>query len=314
MNSKLQLFVLLLLFMFIFASGNAIHPKYLINTKLFCPNLVSTDKEWLKELTLRTANLPTLEKADYLRQWVNANIDIGNEGTLIPEDAYQDFSLNDYISIFDNDDGGVHCGGASDFYQKLCNYFGIECYLYNMGGQSNSSHVVNIIKADSLYYLEDAFFNLTIANKQNKPIDFLYFLKKLAINDTSNLVLKQMQPLPEIDFLYPDSTSLFSVLNAYLSHVDTQKVFKTYGKPIIVNTKSPTCKIKMVYPQNFSLVLQVGGYQYYNVLKQHNYPSNFIYLFMLPQPIADSQKNKLYKEVELILNNNNFSSDATRHL
>jgi hypothetical protein len=144
---------------------------------------------------LRDGKFDEFARVSLLRQWAWSHIRIANTtSNLLDSDPRIDWYKLDAAAIFrlfDEDRGGVFCGGAALALQRLYEAFGYTAWTLNIGSnepESDVTHVATIVKirvgdpgGTDVMCVQDAYFDLTYVDQTTgRPLDYFELLARLA--------------------------------------------------------------------------------------------------------------------------------------
>jgi hypothetical protein len=88
--------------------------------------------------------------------------------------------------VIQSNNGGLDCSGYSTLLLHIYEELGYPSVTYHHGRSNSFNHVVTLVR---IYYegryiwsIQDGLFNLSIMDRNNKPIDFILFIQNLATN------------------------------------------------------------------------------------------------------------------------------------
>ena len=103
--------------------------------------------------------LPDIEKARALRQWVYENSDLASTVDSRIYDLIIDKPLSESFALFLANDGGVWCGGAAVLLSRVYEAAGFEAWNFGYGDEQTLSHVTTLVEIEGKLYVQDAYFN-----------------------------------------------------------------------------------------------------------------------------------------------------------
>lgn len=138
-------------------------------------------------------------KTNLIRQWAYANSDMSDEARLISTDGR---TLADVLDDFDNDRGGVWCGGTAWFLMRVYGAFGFESGRvgFGLGGASSGfTHVVTLVNVSdhgvTKTIVQDAYENCTFVDRGQSPLDVGQIVAYLGQNRDGEVVVRNGPPL-----------------------------------------------------------------------------------------------------------------------
>lgn len=133
------------------------------------------------------------KKVNILRQWAAENIPWATSGSGQINNQIRGKEAPHIFNLFDQNKGGVDCGGAGYSLMKLYKLYGFESYEYHYGNLDDWNHAITLVKINhkgkNLFVIEDAHFNTTYSYLGKEPVDFFDFLKAVSEGNTNNLKL-----------------------------------------------------------------------------------------------------------------------------
>lgn len=247
-------------------------------------NLEIKDTTWLIQLRKHVNGLPDeLDKIDYLRHFVYETANINTDATTYLDSIYKDVPLNiyEYYKIFDEDLAGINCGGAADFLSKLYKHFGIENQKFDMGGNSNDSHVVNLVYHNNKWLIRDAFWYLNIINQNTQQeMDYCSLMNFLHTEQYDSIGFEQPKNLPATDILFGSLTALEKIINEKKYIL---LMYDKYGSYDTIITNPKTGFAKMIYQRSFDLSVEANNNAIGRFLVSNNQPDFYPCLFLFPK-------------------------------
>ncbi|UBF24114.1 hypothetical protein K9N68_20600 [Kovacikia minuta CCNUW1] len=164
------------------SSDSAPEKASLTSDRLSINQLVSSQYPEIKN-----PQISDWQKANILRRWAYKNIVNSTASCTLEKVLKPDFykkTTAELYTAFKQDKGGVWCGGASIFSEKLYRDYGFNVYTVNMGKSGYLTHVVNLVeiqdKGQKKLVIEDASYNVTYTDLDGSPLDYFTFLKLLS--------------------------------------------------------------------------------------------------------------------------------------
>ncbi len=152
----------------------------------------------LHELRTRMAAIRTdVARIDFLRGWVYSRLVVASRQCLLPESAWRDTAVGPghLLRLFERNIGGVWCSGASTLMRSICESFGFRTASVHLGDpDGHASHVVTLVELrkghQSVWSVQDAYFNYTIEDRLGDPIDYRRLWDTLEAGDSSRLRIR----------------------------------------------------------------------------------------------------------------------------
>jgi len=132
-------------------------------------------------------SLSAWEKVNLLRRWAYQQTDQAmTNDCKFSSPNLRAKSVAEIFSDFQQDKGGVYCGGASIFLMKLYEQYGFKAYALNMGKPSVSkslTHVLVLVKiphnGKDVLVVQDGLFNNSYAHLDGSPLDYFELIQLL---------------------------------------------------------------------------------------------------------------------------------------
>lgn len=233
-----------------------------------------------KYLNLTNRQMDDWQKVNILRQWAYENADVASNSCLLqnnPSFKFYSKSATELFEVFAQDKGGVWCAGKAFALMRLYQYYGFDSYVLSYGKNGLITHAVTLVKINhqgkDILAVEDSYFNLAYANRDNSPLDYFQLIKLLKNKREDKIKVIQDSKGKYHDFI--------------LCPNDNNKLIDSYslkGHEPIQCQLLPDGRRKCRYgvsleefSQNSKLTLPTN-----NFLAQNGYPPNLIYLFLFP--------------------------------
>jgi galactitol-specific phosphotransferase system IIB component len=132
----------------------------------------------------------TIEFINRVRQFIATNADVGNPKHPLCETFYQipiaQLPVQQFIEIFNQDQGTASCGLASSLMVKMLLDNGVDAYSYNFGFENTRlTHVVTLARLGNSYLIFDSFLNSEPKWADGRNIDLIELL--YSINDNEQM-------------------------------------------------------------------------------------------------------------------------------
>lgn len=149
-------------------------------------------------------NITDFEKVNIIRDWayehtdyptrINASLDTTLDS--MSEFKYYQKTAPDIYSAFLNDQGGVACSGTAFALHQLYEMYGFNSYYVALGDptvENHTSHALTIVQINRgdtpILNVQDAYFDYTIVDKANNPLDFFEVVKFIRNDRYSDVVI-----------------------------------------------------------------------------------------------------------------------------
>ena len=246
------------------------------------------------------------QKTTILREFVAAHADMGN-GVQDVENTFADWykmSIAELFTIFHNDLAAAKCGVISTMLQKLYEDFGYQSVTYDMGAKGTpQTHVTTLVEIKSegkkVLLPQDATFNYTLVNENEKPLDFFALLAALKARNAEDVLRKE-----SANPIYVES--LLSYQDDLGKFIDEHKMCKHKISKTIPATDS-TKVHKMLFQRDLNMIFECSheGEKYLDMLGQRGYPRDFNYLYLLPiNGVKGADVDKIQQKMDSILQAN----------
>lgn len=168
-------------------------------------------------------NITDWKKVNILRDWAYEHTDhtftLSESLDSDPTFRYYQKNAPEIYSAFLNDQGGVACGGAAYALHQLYEMYGYQSYVVSVGDptfSNHTSHAITLVQISQsgkpILSIQDAYFDLTITDENNSPVDFLEVVKLLNKDKygSLNVLYGSKKPVDIIINKTSDYSSLFS--------------------------------------------------------------------------------------------------------
>lgn len=188
-----------------------------------------------------------------------------------------------YYNIFYADSATVKCGGAAHFLNKVYNDLGFNATTYDMGVADIHTHQITLVRPsnNSLYYVQDAFYNITFEDINSKqPLPFNGLIQHLKNRNDSliNIVQADYEFQPTID-----TTGIGQLRQTY---PESRKILDSIGQLNRYDFAKLVMKYKNVYQCCFSI---------------HGYPDNLLYLYLFPLEHNSQEVNAIVQQQTAVM-------------
>ncbi len=232
---------------------------------------------YLKKIIKETDSIQlTIEKIEYIRNEIAQKIRIGAGGNDISVfySKWTDFSGKKFYDVLSSSNVTVQCGATSYFLRNVYRDLGYESHIYDMGCPGIYTHQVTMVKNpdNQLYYVEDAYHNVSYRDSNNKVISFKKMIDLLLKKQIQKITI-QYDETP-IQF---DTTGLSYQKSRFKidSTIDLNSIFIINRKEMIIQSQN------LLNRNNICL-------------DSLNHEHESIYLFLHP---IDNESKKLLREV-----------------
>jgi hypothetical protein len=144
-----------------------------------CPNC-RTINDLHKRIVNEVPEVATatgLKKAILLMEWTANKADYTPNPELIPPDFESWPPEKDTFEFFDQDKGGVFCGGSAVFLRQILRVFGIDAFTVNFGlpnpigdPRHDFTHVTVVVPIGAEFYIVDPYFAVTF-ERNGRPLN-----------------------------------------------------------------------------------------------------------------------------------------------
>lgn len=207
------------------------------------------------------------EVVNALRKWTFQNVP-----TVFAEDKLTikrvknvsstvEIPLNERLYLFGQGQAGARCGGTGATLGSIYRLFGFEAYEINMGDAKNNvqTHVVTLVKIQSegkgILTVQDAFYNYTLVDRNNQPLDYFEILQILQSRQADKIIRLEGTNTIKLELISKDRDA------------------KTEPERIYENGN------RLVYTTNDWKTFENSALGF---LKEQNLPANLLYLYLLP--------------------------------
>jgi hypothetical protein len=270
------------------------------NAMSFMLNKNEPHKRLLKNIIIKEC--PELEldsTTDYervciLRRWAAQKINCATYSLLfdIRRPEFNLLSAYEIYQLFNNNIGGVWCGGANNFLRKIYKSFDFRAYNLNYGTPDAFTHVSTLVVVQcdkqNVMSIQDAYFDITYEYQNGKPIDYFSMLKLLKERRDSEISTVEPQPPLMRDF-YIYSGDIWTNLNGC---TDVKEIdHDCLGVDRIT-------KVHCKFNSDFALAAFLDRINIF--LSNNGLPSNLLYLNLFPIAISDDFQGKLLVDARKI--------------
>jgi len=147
---------------------------------------------------LADAQKTEIERAEIVRDWLHEFLPIA-DGSCdlwhLGADHNND-GLGKLLFMCEMRLGGYYCGGQAEIARKVYELLGFETFTFNFGFDgTRATHVTTFvkleIKGESIWTLQDAYFNFTLRDQAGNYLGFRQLLAYLATNNLSPVVIDE---------------------------------------------------------------------------------------------------------------------------
>jgi len=233
--------------------------------------------------SLKNAGDTRIQIANEIRRYLAGVIDIGKSRHHLESNYYKihwkDLSPFRCIELFKRDSLTAKCGLSSYILAKLYEHAGFETFIYDCGyPDGKNSHQFVLVKLNGNLIVEDAYFNVTINDKDNQPMDFLRLLSEVKTEDFSNIRVAQDDALTEC---WLDSKAeLDSLLKVYKAY---EEFYRKQARDISVVDN----RVRILLVRNFSSLTTPALERMKSKLQDDGLPENFLSIYIKPLHVID---------------------------
>lgn len=219
-------------------------------------------------------NVGDFETVNSLREWVSTNIPQARDRSLLiinvmNVSAASQVSLKERLSMYRNGDAGAWCGATAYTLKQIYNLFGFESYTADSGDSPKLTHMVTLVRieyqGEKVLSLQDAYFNYTIVDAQDSPLDYF-----------NMLTLLKSKQLEQIKLKYGIEKLKLKLFSKQANLIDAPYKVSSEGN-MIIKQKLP----EMDFEEEGKIFFEKQGYS--------NNPLN---IFLFPFSISDNDPNK----------------------
>jgi len=167
-------------------------------------------------------NITDWEKVSILREWAYEHTP--HTRTLVldddPRNMYYQQNATGLYSLFAEGKGGVWCGGTGYALHQLYEMYGFTSYVASTGDPiraNYSGHVLTLVQINqsnkSILTVQDAYFDVTLVDRNNNPADILNVSELLRDNRFSDVNIHYGNPRPK-DKILLENESQNDVFNS----------------------------------------------------------------------------------------------------
>ena len=223
--------------------------------------------EIISELPILTqTNASDFKKVSALREWVFSRVPTSDSSLIInnlSEISPNEIPFTERLEIFDEGLAGAWCGTTAQTLRDVYELFGFEAYNVNQGNTTIAdTHVITIVKIShedrTLFSVQDSYLNYTLVDASDQPLDYFTILALLRFRQDDQIHFKwgAKDGRNQKPYLLKKGTESGSVLRTLKNgNIIEERRFDGY----------------------FDLLDRTEL-----LLKNHNYPQNFIYIYLFP--------------------------------
>lgn len=250
---------------------------------------------------LTQKGLSDWQRTNELREWVHENSDYALSSDIANDDvyeAYKDKSVADLFGDYFNDELAVWCYGTANSYVRVCQLFGYQAYVMNIGWNDDpnvSTHAVALVsvKVDGKkrWALQDADYNYTLVDKNNALLDFPQAISLLKQKRHEEVYLLQGKAKAREMIATMKQTKGSSWV--FSQDASEPKLARRTRKGHYVYKGQGTLK-------EFSSSFLTGIYERH--LKATGYPKDIRYIFLFPFEVKNSKVGRnmtLFNQIKI---------------
>lgn len=247
--------------------------------------------------SLKNSGSTQMQTANEIRRYLAERIDLGESKDSLSENYYKipwsDFSPFRCLELFQQNTLTAKCGLTSYILAKLYTHAGLKSYIYDCGyGNIKLTHEFVLVKIDDKLIVQDAFFNITIADTANNPKDFIEVLKELQngnfddVNVLQTTVLSEswVRSKAEFDSLVKNNQHYVEVYNKYVKEV----------------TETDN-RVRILLERNFNSFTALNLEKMKPRLKEDGLPENFLSIYLKPLHIKDGHSGDYEDSLETLI-------------
>jgi len=279
---------LLLLLLVVLAS-----PAYLHPVSAQAPSSPrDTDADLKQRILLEFPNWTNMtdwERVTALRHWAAVRIDLSSESLLLTKNKSFSFyaqSVSTIFQAFENNMGGVWCGGAAWTLMLLYQLFGYESHYLGSGIESYDTHAETLVNIDAggsrVVSVQDAYFDIGYANQDGRPLDYFRMLSILRSHGDKEI---QIVPPPDL-----------GITRGLLVTVSEEPLWHKTSPPSWLNVSDSYITLAngwLLFTVNFSAAsfekYSPSAQRFLDFLAIQGYPRSLIYIHLYPFQIDHSQ-------------------------
>lgn len=209
-----------------------------------------------------------VERLIYIRKKAANLIDmgVGTKDVSLLSNKWADFNSKQYYDLFRSNAATVKCGGSALFLKNLYADLGYKSYTYDMGCPGAYSHQVTVVKSKDkdIYYVQDAFYNVSFYERKSKEyLNFRKMIHLLTVKKSNRIQVRYDEY--EHGFSW-DTTGLNKVL---------------LSRGIDTDNKRALSKVTM-NRKKFIKASQKHNNRAEVCLTENELPKKIIYLYLIP--------------------------------
>jgi hypothetical protein len=233
--------------------------------------------------SLNKAKASSFEKADEIRKYLAIRLDLGKSIDSLafnyPKIPFRDISPFQCLELFKQNKLTALCGLASRILALLYEYAGFEAHVYECGfGTPESRHQFTLVKVVGKLIVEDAFYNITITDTNNRHKDFFKLINEIRVGDFSNVRVEQERVKSELWLDDRDE------LDAWFTLDSVKRDYHEFVKSI----DNDGGRLKILIERDYDSFTQPLLTVLDSYLAEEKFSPNYLSVYLKPLKIIDS--------------------------
>lgn len=144
----------------------------------------------IESQTEHLLKLDPFAQVDAVRNWVFECSNISaHSDFLLTYESYplHSMTVNNILQLHRQNAGGHLCAGINYLLKRIYDALGYKSWMYNFGEPNSLTHAIALVEVDKILYAQDAYFNFTYVDLQDKPLPFYKILEALADGGEPNV-------------------------------------------------------------------------------------------------------------------------------
>lgn len=255
-----------------------------------------------KKFTSFVDSLKRAENTDYqivneIRKYLAQRLDYGKSRDSLSETyhkiPWEKLSVFHCIELFEQNKLTGKCGFSSYLLAKLYDKAGYQNFIYDCGYDTMLlSHEFNLVQLDGKLLVQDAFMDMTIANADGSPKDFIQMLGEIKRGDFSNIKIMEESIASE----YWDDSLKKEVLAIYCSDAS----YQAYLSHISITDN----RIKIMLNRSYTFLTATMLPHLRPVFKAEGLSENFLSIYLKPMYLRNgntgAQADSLFQVISAV--------------
>jgi hypothetical protein len=227
---------------------------------------------------------------NWLYGWTNLAAD---EETLLAYDRYplHRLTVNEMLELHRSHTGGHLCAGINYILKRVYDDLGYRSWMYNYGDRHSLTHAITLVEVNRMLYAQDAYFNLTYVDLENRPLPFYVVLENLTAGKEPKL---KAGPTLRRNIHMTVKLKRAGAGSWAARGIDPQTCKALNDKYLLCETETSLNNFIKAFPRWNDV---------YAFLAKHGFPKSFQYLLLFPigvtgeEWIENPAKNEILRRI-----------------